>query len=96
MKAIMIQGRRWRDSNGNTYHTATAYVDGVKVVDVGRTYGYGDSFEYSAAKAMEDAGMMPGREHYKNGGNEAPWRYWERNGAKYLAEVIDVPRKKDL
>ena len=95
-RSITVSGRKWTDSNGNTYHTATIYADGVEVASVPFTYGYDSAFEDSAARAMEEAGMMPGREHHKNGSSEAPWRYFERNGIKYRAEAIHVTRKKDL
>lgn len=95
-RAIRVSGRRWTDSSNNTYHTATVYADGVEVASVPFTYGYESAYEDTAAKAMEAARLMPGRERYKNGGSEAPFRYWERQGIRYQAEAVDVPRRKDL
>lgn len=95
-KAITVHGRRWTDGAGNTYHTATVYADGVEVANVPLTYGYESQYEESAAKALELAGLMPGREHYKNGGNEAPFRYWQRQGVNYRTMATDVQRRKDL
>ena len=96
VRSVHVEGYRWRDRSGNTYHTAHAYVDGVHAVELGEEYGYGDSYEYRAADAMEAAGLMPGREHYKNGSKEAPFRYWERMGTKYRALPIDVSSRKEL
>ena len=95
-KSIEVIGKRWMDSNGNTYHTATVRVDGEHLTNVPYQYGYGDNYEWNAAKAIEEAGLMPGREKYANGSMESAWRYFERHGVKYHHEAIDVPRKKDL
>ena len=95
IKSVEVAGRLWRDSNGNTYHTATAYVDGKPVAQVPMGYGYGNSYEWNAAKLLEEAGLMPGREHYKNGGAEPAWRYFQDRGIEYRSEAQDV-RKKDL
>ena len=95
-KAILVIGHRWTDSNGNTYHTATVYVDGTTIGPSPISYGYGTQYAETADNMLEAAGLMPGREHHKNGSSEAAWRYFERNGVKYGHHAIDVQRKKDL
>lgn len=96
-KSITVEGRKWFDAqHGNTYHSAKVYADGIEVASVPFTYGYDNQWEHNAAEAMEEARMMPGREHYKNGGKEAPWRYFERIGITYAASAIDVSKRKDL
>ena len=95
-RSVHVEGYRYTDRNNNTYHTAHVYADGEHVAEVGEGYGYGDAYEYRAAEAMEAAGLMPGREHHKNGSSEAPWGYWERMGVKYRATVQDVNSRKGL
>lgn len=42
---VLIEGRRWFDKvNGNTYHSATLYVNNKKIDRVPFEYGYGDSY----------------------------------------------------
>ncbi len=95
-RSILVLGRRWFErTNGNTYHTARVLVDGVEVATVPYQYGYGSQYEQNALDALEALGLMPGREHYKNGGSEG-WQYFKRNGIQYSAEAVDVERKRDL
>lgn len=42
---ILIEGRRWFDKvNGNTYHSATVYVNNEEVARDPFTYGYSDAY----------------------------------------------------
>ena len=41
-------------------------------------------------------GYLNELERYGNGGHESLWRYCEKHGIAYSAEVADVQRKKDL
>lgn len=96
-KAIHIHGRRWFDKvNGNTYHTATIYVDGELVHKIPFSYGYDDHYIQSATEWLDANGYLPDIEHYDNGGTESFWQYCDRNNIKKVTEVDDLPRKKDL
>lgn len=78
-----IQGRRWQDSFGNTYHTATLFFADGSQEKSKITYGYSDGYLQTAVK-------MLGLE-----GQKGTTRYVrETLGATYNA--TDVARKKDL
>ena len=98
MQSILIVGRRWfQRTYGNTYNTATIYVDGQCVHKTPKQYGYGDMFEQLAVDWLEDNGYMPDRQHHKNGSREPGWAYFrDRHGISFNREVIDVSREKDL
>lgn len=94
---IQIIGKRWFDKiNGNTYFSAVGYVNNVEVVRIGFEYGYDNHFAYRIFEEMIKVGYCRDAEKYKNGGNEALFRYCERKGIKKLVNVSDVTRKKDL
>jgi hypothetical protein len=92
IKHIGIIGRRWQDSNGNTYNTAEIYVNGPFVHKVPFGYGYGSHYEERAVEWLEKNGYID----RKDGGKEAFWRIAERMGFSHDSQAIDVPRKKDL
>ena len=99
MKSLTIVGRRWfQRSYGNTYHTATVYVDGVCIGKTSRQYGYGDQFVQSGFELLESKGYLDAcpREKYVHGGAEPPWVWAPRHGITYAYEVIDVTRERDL
>jgi hypothetical protein len=97
-KSVLIVGRRWfQKTYGNTYNTATIYVDGKFVHKTAKQYGYGEHFLTIAADWLEQNGYMPEREHHANGSAEPIWAYFrDRHGAAYHYETIDVTREKDL
>ncbi len=90
-KSIHVAGRRWRDLNGNTYHTANVYVDGQLAFSTPRTYGYGSAYIDTAFEATVNHQILP-----PNALNTVPWRYCRENDIKFTDEVIDVNRKRDL
>jgi hypothetical protein len=98
MKTITIIGRRWfQRGPGNTYHTAQIIVDGETIKKTDREYGYGEQYVETAVSWLENNDWLPEkREHYKNGGHEAAWRFCERLGIKLSTEAIDVARQRDL
>lgn len=49
MRTLTVCARTWRDTYGNTYHTARAVIDGVTVGIAERTYGHGDTAFVSSA-----------------------------------------------
>jgi hypothetical protein len=93
---VTVYGRRWCDRNGNVTHTVTIHADGRELMQIQETNGYESAYEYTAADAMEKAGMMPGRKHHANGSSEPAWQYWERHGVTYNRSAVDVPRRQDL
>ena len=98
MQSLMIIGRRWfQRGSGNTYHTATIYVDGKCIHKSEITYGYGEHFLHTAGEWLEANGYMPERRHWHNGGADPLWKYFrDDRGVNYSVETIDVDRKKDL
>jgi hypothetical protein len=97
MQILQVFGRRWFNrSCGNTYHSATIYVDGDCVHKIDFAYGYGNHYEETSLQWLEKNGYLPGLIHHRNGSHEGLWRYCERNGIKYRQDVTDVQRKKDL
>ncbi len=96
-KSVEIRGRRWfQRSAGNTYHTAHAFIDGNHVLSLPRQYGYGHQYLHSAMDALESNGLIPPRERYKNGGQEASHIWAQRHGINLDYSHEDVPRQKDL
>lgn len=91
MKTLHISARRWNDSNGNTYHTALIYVDGEVFASVPFTYGYGSHYETTAEQAMRAAGLLKDKDE-----RTALWNYCREHGVKYVSEVVDVTRRRDL
>lgn len=96
MQGLHIQGRRWRDIHGNTYHKAVIYIDGEHVHTSKLTYGYEDHYLQTAEKWLEDNAYLPFAHQYSNGVNEALWQYCERKGIKFVRYADDFDRKKDL
>lgn len=91
-KSIHIAGKRWFDRvNGNTYHTAEIFVDGVLVHTTEREYGYGYQFETTAIHWLQSVGYP-----CPDLSRELPRKWAERTGCTYAASVADVSRKKDL
>ena len=97
MKTITIIARRWFErTNGNTYHSCTALVDGESVGVVNFTYGYGSHYLQTGTKILEKAGFLKDSETYENGSHESLWRYCDRKNITFYETVSDVSRKKDL
>lgn len=90
-RSIVLHGRRWfRRGPGNTYHSVEIIVDGETVHIVPYAYGYGQQYEHTARQWLKREGYLPGI------GDEVLWRYCDRVGCKYLSDVEDVRRRKDL
>ena len=96
-KSVTILGRKWRDKvNGNTYHSARVFVDGVLVATAPFQYGYGEQFVWSAAEALERAGVFKGKDQRQGSPQqEAPWRWLKgRLGLGYLVDCADVTKRE--
>ena len=95
----MITGKRWFNSTqGNTYFSAVAYLDGIAVSSIDYAYGYGNQYEYEMFAKLAHDGLLTEPLETRDAGRpaEAPWRYCQRLGINYAATVTDVRRKKDL
>lgn len=55
MKKAFINGKRWMDSNGNTYHTSEIFIDD-NYYKTDRTYGYGNQFKHTAIELLKKEG----------------------------------------
>ncbi len=106
---IQILARRWFDKiNGNTYHSVKVFADNKEVGFCPFAYGYGEGFQQTAVELLVKAGIFtrevePDRtdKHgtYIKGNDRTYWNFLEdkrSNHDKYLINVVDVSRKKDL
>ena len=96
VKVITIIGREWFDKvNGNSYFSATAYIDNKEGFEVPFQYGYGDQYIWETFDALDKAGLLPDpMQRYKNGGTEAGWSYCQRLGIKLNCEKFSVLKKE--
>ncbi len=93
IRSITVIGRRWRDRKfGNTYHTATIFVNDEEVGRVPFSYGGDSMYEQSASEWLQANGYLPDL-----GRKNVPLRIRaESLGIKLVRDVSDVARKKDL
>lgn len=81
MKTIQLTAKKWFDSAGNTYFTCACEIDNILVLEIGKTYGYGEHYVHVALLALEEAGLVPNGTKYND--NVTYTSYY-------------VPRMKDL
>lgn len=92
-RVIHVHGRRWFErTNGNTYHSCDIWVDGEHVYRVDFAYGYGSQFEQNASVWLQKHGYIKGKDDVFLSLSY----YCRENNIKYVSEVTDVQRKKDL
>lgn len=97
VRAIAVIGRRWfQKTNGNTYHSVAIYVNNEFVFRNPYECGYGNHWEQTAQEWLEKNGYLPGLEKYQYGGSELLSVYCVNRGIKYVRDVTNVQRKKDL
>ena len=94
-KFVMLRGKRWMDSFGNTYHTVSISVDSEHVGNTSMEYGYGSKYEDTAIDWLVAHGYLakPRDTRY---GRPAARTVFKRNRVQYGSEVRDVKRKRDL
>lgn len=93
---ILIRGRRWfQKSYGNTYFTATIYINNKLVANLPEQYGYGEYYMQAAGEWLKRNGYTAQRE-YPTGGLEPLWHYCRDNGITLYYDAVDVKREKDL
>lgn len=97
-RSITIIGRRWfQRTYGNTYHTASIIIDGETVHKTPKQYGYGSSYEDSAAEWLDQSGLVPPRPQHANGSREPAWSFYrDKLGIAWTSQAIDVSRERDL
>jgi len=93
MKAneIFLLGRLWRDSNGNSYHTARITVNGEFVCITPVTYGYGLQYEETARKWLHKNKYIK-----EVDGVHSLRRLCDDSGIRFDSASVDVKRKKEL
>lgn len=106
-QTITILARRWFDRiNGNTYHSVKVYVGNKEIGYCPFAYGYNDGFLQTAVDLMVKAGIME-EEPDKidkhgtriKGSSRAYLNFLDDiriHPNKYLINVVDVVRKRDL
>jgi hypothetical protein len=60
VESIEIQGKRWKDAMGNTYHTCRVIVNGEDYLCSPITYGYDWQFETTGFEMLRDSGHVTG------------------------------------
>ena len=101
MKTIDIQAKEWFDRvNGNSYFSATVTVnyklDDERTIYLPFQYGYGSHYVDQAARALDEAGLLPGLIHHDNGSTEGISRYCDRRGIILRNSKQEGCRKKEL
>lgn len=91
---IIVMGRRWTDTYGNTYHTAEIGIDGEFVHCTDIEYGYGEQYLFTAFKWLEENGYIKG--WFNDKARMVPSRWARENNINLMYSVADVRRKKDL
>jgi len=103
MKYIIdINGKRWNDSYGNTYHSVAVNILDIetgeeKEMNEPFEYGYSDAYRQTGLKMLESSGMFKALKI--NLGKLSSWELKDelkRHGVFIRYSVVDVNRKKDL
>jgi hypothetical protein len=98
IRSVSVEARRWfQRTYGNTYHTVRVQAwdaDHRRILDAVSpvTYGYGDHFLHTAGTLLADAGLLPTDDPY----DFRPYWMQRDHGVFVAADVVDVPRKRDL
>lgn len=88
VRSIVVVGKRWNDSFGNTYHTVQIIVNGKTIHNSVITYGYGRHYEQTALDYLQSVGLVDKE-------IMTLWKVKEQ-GINYTSVVADVARRKDL
>lgn len=91
MKTLYVLGKRWFDKvNGNTYHSATIYINGEFYKKIDCRYGYDDQYLQSANELLIEDKIIKDINHV------FLYTYCNDKNIKFCYDVVDVQRKKDL
>jgi len=94
-KSIFVQGRRWMDTYGTTYHTADIIVDGYEVYTTPIASGYDAHYVKTAGDWLIEQGYL--KKGKPRGMSKTPaWVLARAQGIDFDYEADDVRRKKDL
>lgn len=94
-ESVVVMGRRWQDSDGNTYHSVRVIIDTAVELVEPYAYGYDNQFEETALELCEAWGILRA-DRYANGSRETLSRACYRLGAVMVRDVVDVARRRDL
>lgn len=86
---FLIVGKRWfQKTYGNTYHTVKIIdlESGKTIVDTPRTYGYGEHWKQTAYEELTKLGLVEKKDRFNHALNQE----------RFICEVLDVPRQRDL
>jgi len=89
MIQYLVIGKRWFDKTyGNTYHTVKIrdVTTGETIIETPMQYGYGDHYRQTAYFELVKMGLVK-EEDYNN---------HALNRERFIYEVVDVQRKRDL
>lgn len=90
MAIIHVTGKRWFNNRyGNTYNSATIYIDGKHVAYLDMDYGYGDYYLQRADKWLVENGYLEDSSSHLR-------IMCENQGHTLVYECVDVARQKDL
>ena len=93
IKNLIIIGKEYFDKvNGNSYHTATVFVNGLFFAKSNIEYGYGDQYIGTATDMLIKAGYL------KDMGSISTvlWRYAEEKKISLYTTKIEGLTKKQL
>ena len=93
-ETILIVGRRWQDSAGNTYHSTRAWIDSKPIPEASTNFSYGYDNQY-----FDDAteALAPFLEGYEGVMASGPlWSWCQDNDIKLDYSAENVKRKRDL
>ena len=94
-KSIIIIAREWHDKiNGNSYFSATVYVDDYLYARLPFQYGYGDCYIDVARDTMVQRGRLPKVPVYRYGMQQL-WQYCQDNDIALHSEKVRVARQRD-
>ena len=95
IQTISITGRRWfGKTNGNTYFSCEASINGEQVASIDYEYGYGDQYLQSIVDQMTSNGLLPDNPDRR----ALTWFLRDLCSAPggFTCHVSDVDRKRDL
>jgi hypothetical protein len=95
IRSIFVLGSRWFDKvNGNTYHRAEVWIDGISIGYVAE-YGYGLMYLQSAAELLDESGLLPPREAFPSGAKRSLSEHCRAHGISFDSREVKC-LKRDL
>lgn len=96
VKTIDVHAKEWFDkTGGNSYHSVQVTVNlgmqDAKTIYCPLQYGYGDSYKYTAFKALQDAGIVPSQD-----GLTPPHAFYADNNIIVRNNKVENCKKRDV